>query len=92
MVAHSSDYFSFNEVGITGRFFIAAGGNVGIKANATSYLFEVDGGTTGGDILCYDIFTHDGNVETSDERLKEDIVTSALGLDFVNALNPVSYK
>ena len=33
-----------------------------------------------------------GTINTSDKRLKEDIQTTKLGLDFINKLNPVSYK
>ena len=30
--------------------------------------------------------------QTSDSRLKQEVVTSVLGIDFVKALRPVSYK
>jgi len=40
----------------------------------------------------YDVYTHDAGVHTSDERLKENIQSSALGLDFINQLTPRSYK
>jgi hypothetical protein len=39
-----------------------------------------------------DIYTASGNIATSDIRLKEAIKPTALGLDFINDLNPVSYK
>ena len=39
-----------------------------------------------------DVFATNGTINTSDENQKENIVTSDLGLDFINALNPVSYK
>jgi len=38
------------------------------------------------------IYSNTGTINTSDERLKTDIVTSPLGLDFINNLNPVKYK
>jgi hypothetical protein len=38
------------------------------------------------------IFGATGAVSTSDVRLKENIINSTLGLDFINALRPVSYK
>ena len=38
------------------------------------------------------IYAQNGTINTSDENEKENIVTSDLGLDFINALNPVSYK
>jgi hypothetical protein len=40
----------------------------------------------------YDVYTHDGGVHTSDEKLKKDIVTSTLGLDFICKLNPIAFK
>ena len=38
------------------------------------------------------IYSNTGAIVTSDQRLKKDIQTSTLGLDFINNLNPVSYK
>jgi hypothetical protein len=38
------------------------------------------------------IWSTNGNIQTSDERLKTDIVESPLGLEFIKKLNPVSYK
>ena len=67
-------------------------GDVGIGDTTPSKLLDIKNGASGGDILCYDIYTHDGGVESSDERMKENIVDSALGLNFVNALKPRSFK
>ena len=39
-----------------------------------------------------DIFATNGTINTSDETEKENITTSDLGLDFINELNPISYK
>ena len=39
-----------------------------------------------------DVWAVDTSVNSSDVRLKKDIVTSALGLDFIKLLRPVSYK
>ena len=39
-----------------------------------------------------DIFATNGTIQTSDENAKKDIVTSDLGLTFINAVKPVSYK
>jgi hypothetical protein len=38
------------------------------------------------------IYAVNGSILTSDEREKKDITNSDLGLDFINALRPVSYK
>lgn len=38
------------------------------------------------------IWAANGTIQTSDERTKKDILPSSLGLDFINALEPVSYK
>jgi hypothetical protein len=38
------------------------------------------------------IYSNTGTINTSDQRLKTDIVSSTLGLNFINELNPVSYK
>jgi hypothetical protein len=66
--------------------------SVGIQEATPSKALDVKNGAVGGDILCYDIYTHDGGVETSDERLKENIQATTLGLDFINNLRPVGYK
>lgn len=39
-----------------------------------------------------DIYATNSTIQTSDRRLKENIVPSELGLDFINSLTPVSYK
>tara|TARA_R110000824_G_scaffold381575_1_gene574395 strand:- start:282 stop:4145 length:3864 start_codon:yes stop_codon:yes gene_type:complete len=39
-----------------------------------------------------DIYATNTSIQTSDIRLKEKIAPTALGLDFINDLNPVSYK
>ena len=38
-----------------------------------------------------DIYATNGTISTSDETQKENIITSDLGLDFINELNPISY-
>lgn len=38
------------------------------------------------------VYAGTGSINTSDETTKENITTSSLGLDFINNLNPVSYK
>ena len=38
------------------------------------------------------VWANTGTIQTSDMRQKKDILESSLGLNFINALNPVSYK
>ena len=38
------------------------------------------------------IYSNTGTINSSDQRLKTEIISSSLGLDFINNLNPVSYK
>ena len=39
-----------------------------------------------------DVHATNGTIQTSDRRLKDQIKPTTLGLDFINGLNPVSYK
>ena len=39
-----------------------------------------------------DVFATNGTIQTSDSRLKQEVETSVLGINFVKALRPVSYK
>jgi hypothetical protein len=39
-----------------------------------------------------DIYATNATINTSDEREKEDIVDSSLGLEFIDSLRPISYK
>ena len=95
----------FNELGESGvdfriesdsnthMFFLDSSENkIGLNESTPSKMLDLMNGASGGDILCFDIFTHDGAVETSDERMKENIVETPLGLDFIKSLNPVAYK
>jgi hypothetical protein len=38
------------------------------------------------------VYSNTGTINTSDQRLKTDVLSSDLGLEFINKLNPVSYK
>jgi hypothetical protein len=38
------------------------------------------------------VWAANGTIQTSDARTKTDVADAALGLDFINALRPVSYK
>tara|TARA_R110000824_G_scaffold337734_1_gene524296 strand:- start:247 stop:852 length:606 start_codon:yes stop_codon:yes gene_type:complete len=43
-------------------------------------------------LLWDDIYATSGTVNASDSRLKEDLQPAKLGLDFINDLNPITYK
>ena len=63
------------------------------KSNAnflpeTNALWNL-GGTT---LRWTTVYATNGTISTSDRRLKKDIVESQLGLDFINKLEPVSYR
>ena len=91
--ADSAHDIFFRPGGSTTALCIDAGNTfVGILDVTPTKALDVKNGESGGDILCYDIYTHDGGVTSSDERMKENIVETTLGLDFINTLNPVSYK
>ena len=62
--------------------------------NASTFVPGVDNSTSLG-TSCYRwsvVYAVNGSIQTSDERQKTNISTSDLGLDFINKLNPVSYK
>jgi hypothetical protein len=44
------------------------------------------------DLPWNNIYANNGTINTSDETKKENIVTSDLGLDFINELTPISYR
>ena len=44
------------------------------------------------DLPWNNIYANNGTINTSDENKKENIVTSDLGLDFINELTPISYR
>ena len=91
--ADSAHDIFFRPGGSTTSLCIDAGNTfVGILDVTPTKALDVKNGASGGDILCYDIYTHDGGVTSSDERMKENIVETQFGLDFINTLNPVSYK
>lgn len=63
-------------------------GNVGIGTTSPAYKLDVAGDINASGAI-YDAA---GTIQTSDRRLKQDITTSSLGLDFINKLQPVQYQ
>jgi hypothetical protein len=62
--------------------------------NASSFVPGVDNSTSCGSssYRWTAVYAVNGSIQTSDQRLKTNIQTSDLGLNFINQLNPVSYK
>lgn len=60
----------------------------GIVRPSTNNAFSL-GISTG---LWTEVFATNGTIQTSDSRLKTDVLDSDLGLNFINQLRPVSYK
>lgn len=82
--------FRTNDSGETDQLEISNAGNVvfhgDIRANANAASNIGTSGLQFNNIYCVDL------IESSDERLKNSIEDSVLGLDFIKALRPVSYK
>jgi hypothetical protein len=62
--------------------------------NCSSFVPGVDNSTSCGSssYRWTAVYAVNGTIQTSDQRQKTNIFTSDLGLDFINKLNPVSYK
>jgi len=70
------------------------GGTEGYRINNNRIMPAVDDDRDLGSasLKFDDVFATNNVIQTSDKNLKNTIVTSDLGLDFINKLNPVSYK
>ena len=94
----TSNYFGFNESG--GQLNIVASGNAKMGLNATQNSTAqdfvpfgdntIDLGAPGG--RWQNIYGATGAVNSSDQRIKNSIQNTDLGLSFVNALTPRKYK
>ncbi len=70
---------------VIGKGATGQGNNYAVIGNSDiSRVYMADDGAA--------VIFANGTINTSDKRLKEDIQTTKLGLDFINKLNPVSYK
>ena len=81
---------------VIGSDAIGHGANICVIGNAdvTAIHPADDGGVNlGSAAYSYDaVWAADGAFNVSDRRIKEDITSLSLGLEFINKLNPVSYK
>jgi hypothetical protein len=97
----------FLGVGNSPMMSINSAGNVGIGTTIANVRLEIGGGSTlarvipsvnnqgyigDGNHRWQAIYATNGTIVTSDVREKEEIKSTQLGLDFVNDLNPVSFK
>lgn len=71
--------------GGTGRFQLETAGNF-IPSTDNAYSIGKSGARA------TSIWAANGTIQTSDERTKTEVNDSVLGLEFINALRPVSYK
>tara|TARA_R110002110_G_scaffold307989_1_gene521651 strand:- start:204 stop:776 length:573 start_codon:yes stop_codon:yes gene_type:complete len=94
---------SYNFTGDTNTgMYQSATNKIGFAANGVGIVEVQDNGLYpieddhvdlgSGSKLYDDIYAASGTVNTSDSRLKENIQKVALGLDFINDLNPITYK
>ena len=104
VVANNSASFpsySFTNSNTTG-FYRLASNQIGVSCGGTGrYAFTNnrfgpqihDDADLGSSSIKFDnVFATSGTVTASDQNIKNTIATSDLGLDFINRLNPVSYK
>ena len=70
------------------------GGTEGYRINTNRIMPAVDDDRDLGSasLRFDDVHATNGTIQTSDRNFKNTITTSDLGLDFINKLNPVSYK
>jgi len=82
---HADNSLAFRTDGVDDVLKIQSNGDIDPGADGTQDL--------GSAALSYEgLWISDASVNTSDERIKENIEDSVLGLDFVNRLRPVSFK
>ena len=100
--ASSNNLNFFSETNsVTPALTLTQSGNVGIQTSNPIYALEVKGTIAPNAPNSYDlgastrgfrsIYAQNSLVNTSDARLKRQIQSTDLGLDFVNSLRPVSY-
>jgi hypothetical protein len=100
----SGSYLGFYspEQSATAKMVIGNTGNVGIGVTNPGSILQIAGILTPEDsgtrdigtsaLLFHEIFAAHNTINTSDERQKQDIVDSDLGLEFINKLLPRSFK
>lgn len=92
---------------VSGNVMITGSLSVGfnslpVGASATKSVFQISGNLLPSGTLAFDlgsssllwntVYVKDGIITPSDRDIKTDIYPSDLGIDFINSLQPVSYK
>jgi len=80
-------YFYNINTNPSGRYLVFAPNTASFYPGATNaYNLGLSG------LAWHTVYAYTGTIQSSDERKKENIIASDLGLDFINDLNPVSFK
>ena len=94
--AHSDDSFQLGVAGSAIGFKIYSGGNfekMGNSDQARIIPQSDNAGFLGESTKRWQaVYAVNGSIQTSDKNMKTEITDSSLGLDFIKALRPVSYK
>ena len=92
--ANDTDTGMFRTDSSANSISFTLGGTEGYRINTNRIMPAVDDDRDlGSASLRFDnVRATNGTIQTSDQNVKNTIVTSDLGLDFINKLNPVSYK
>jgi len=85
--------FYYNDAAEEMAIRVRGGNRFYFKTNTGLYPNETDNDSCGksGNIW-EDVWATNTSIQTSDERLKDNITDASLGLGFINRLRPVSYK
>ena len=89
----SDNNLYLNSAALTPQIQFALGGNITYVMSNTGFYPRIAGkdlGATG--FLWRDVYATNDTIKTSDAKKKNTIISSDLGLGFIEALRPVSYK
>ena len=81
----NAERMRLNTTGVLEKYGNSTSARIVPQSDNTGYLGE-------GSHRWQAVYAVNGSIQTSDQRQKTDIQNSSLGLDFIKALRPVSYK